>query len=82
MDENEEFIKKSIPSLLSHRLVKSKTEEIGGEWHLDTVVGFHTMPRNIEFSLILTNGERHLRVAATIRRDTASFSKIVVEQAN
>lgn len=82
MDEDKKFIKDNISSLLSHGRVKSKTEEIGGEWKLmeDDIESIHPMPNNIEFSVVFVNeAPRCVRVEAKIHRETSQLSNVKVE---
>ncbi len=83
LDTDENFIQANISSLLSAREVKAKTCEISGEWklHENEIYYIHSMPRNIEFAVILENGSVCLRVSAKIHRETARLSNIEVEEA-
>ena len=80
MDEAVNFIRLHISSLLKTHEVKAKMEEIGGKWELHAVNHIHSMPKNIEFSVILWNGTTCLFVAAKINRQTARLSNITVEE--
>lgn len=78
MDENEKFIRENVASLLVHPQVKAKTN--GGQWSLvnDECPSFWPTPRNIEFSAVLQNGAKCVRVKGTINRATAKFSNVTV----
>ena len=82
MHNDEAFILENIPSLLMTREVKSKTDKIPGEWvlHENEINDIHPMPRNIEFAVVLVNGESCLRVEAKISRQTARLSNIGVTE--
>ena len=79
--DNEILIRSNIAALLAAPKVKSKTREIAGEWKLlnDEIPYYHGTPKNVEFTVILVNGDCCIKVAAKINRDTAKLSNIVVE---
>jgi hypothetical protein len=80
MNENEKFIRDNIPSLLLDRRVKSKAEEIGGEWKLDEVHCIHPMPSNIGFAAAFhIDANRSVNVVAKIHRENRTFSNVEVQ---
>ena len=81
LDDDENFIRLYVPSLLLCRELKVKTAEIRGEWKLfeDEIQSIHSMPRNIEFTVLLVNEFASLRVRAKINRETAKFSNIEID---
>jgi hypothetical protein len=78
VDEDENIILANIPSLLSDREVKTKTGGTAEEWSLREIHSTRSLPRNIQFSLIIENGSRYLRVSGKIHRETNRFSNIEV----
>ena len=77
MDE-ENLIRVNIPQILAAKLVKTKAEEIGGEWKLHEIPHFHGTPRNVEFTVAFENGSACLIVRGKINRETSKISKIEV----
>lgn len=76
----EKLIRENIPSLLSHRQVKTKMGSIDGTWSLlnDEVGAYHGTQKNIEFTLIFENGAHCVQVTAKLHRETAKLSNIAV----
>lgn len=82
MNEAEDFIRENLQSLLSHGLVKSKTEQIPGKWEMldNEIQSIHATPKNIEFGIALVNGTNCLQILAKINRASAKLSKISVRE--
>lgn len=81
MNENEQFIRENISSILSHHQVKAKTATIGGEWSLlndESNICLSTS-KNVEFTLFFTNRSQCIKVDGKIQRDTGKVFNVVVE---
>ncbi|MFN7141894.1 MAG: hypothetical protein ACK4UN_21450 [Limisphaerales bacterium] len=81
MNENESLIRENFPKLLAHRQVKALTG-IGGEWVLlnDEITAYHATTKNIETTIVITNGSRCIRVSGKIHRATLKLSNIEVQE--
>jgi len=77
MDNDDYFIQQNESVLLSHPVIATETQKMGGQWKLEEITARFPRKRHIDFHFLLVSGVGSSLIgSARIDRESRKVSKV------